>query len=265
MADERRGEPARPARPPPGSGSDEPSPTPARREPRPTVADAYWVTAPGRGEIRRAGLPRPGPGEVLVRALHSAVSRGTEALVALGRVPPSQHAAMRAPFQEGGFPFPVKYGYSSVGVVEEGPAGLARPRGVLPPPAPDRLRGPGRGGAAAARGRPARARRARRQRRDRAQRRLGRGRPAGRADPRHRRRRRRLPGRLAARPAAGGRGDAGRHRPGAGRRRRGARRRLRPARGARPRRRPRRPRQRQPGRACAARWRSPASRPASWS
>ena len=124
MADERRGEPARPARPPPGSGSDEPSPTPARREPRPTVADAYWVTAPGRGEIRRAGLPRPGPGEVLVRALHSAVSRGTEALVALGRVPPSQHAAMRAPFQEGEFPFPVKYGYSSVGVVEEGPAGL---------------------------------------------------------------------------------------------------------------------------------------------
>ena len=81
MTDERRGEPARPARPPPGSGSDEPSPTPARREPRPTIADAYWITAPGRGEIRRAGLPRPGPGEVLVRALHSAVSRGTEALV----------------------------------------------------------------------------------------------------------------------------------------------------------------------------------------
>ena len=124
VTDEGRGEPARPARPPPGSGSDEPSPTPARREPRPTIADAYWITAPGRGEIRHAELPRPGPGEVLVRALHSAVSRGTEALVALGRVPPSQHAAMRAPFQEGGFPFPVKYGYSSVGVVEEGPAGL---------------------------------------------------------------------------------------------------------------------------------------------
>jgi threonine dehydrogenase-like Zn-dependent dehydrogenase len=93
-------------------------------EPRPMHAEAYWATAPGRGEIRRLDLRRPGPGEVLVRALHSAVSRGTEALVALGRVPPSQHAAMRAPFQEGGFPFPVKYGYCSVGVVEEGPAGL---------------------------------------------------------------------------------------------------------------------------------------------
>lgn len=77
--------------------------------------------APGRGEIRPAALRDPGPYEVLVRALHSGVSRGTEALVALGRVPPGQWAAMRAPFQEGDFPFPVKYGYCAVGVVEEGP------------------------------------------------------------------------------------------------------------------------------------------------
>ncbi len=32
---------------------------------------------------------------------------------------------MRAPFQEGDFPFPVKYGYCAVGRVEEGPADLA--------------------------------------------------------------------------------------------------------------------------------------------
>ena len=31
---------------------------------------------------------------------------------------------MRAPFQEGDFPFPVKYGYNNVGVVEEGPEAL---------------------------------------------------------------------------------------------------------------------------------------------
>ncbi len=31
---------------------------------------------------------------------------------------------MRAPFQDGSFPFPVKYGYLNVGVVEEGPAAL---------------------------------------------------------------------------------------------------------------------------------------------
>ncbi len=87
-------------------------------------AQAYWVTGPAQGEIRPASLPAIGPGEVRVRALFSGVSRGTEALVLQGRVPPSEHARMRAPFQEGDFPAPVKYGYSSVGVVEEGPPAL---------------------------------------------------------------------------------------------------------------------------------------------
>jgi threonine dehydrogenase-like Zn-dependent dehydrogenase len=87
-------------------------------------ADAFWVREPGVGEIRSCVLPEPGPGEVLVRAVASGVSRGTEALVFDGRVPASQHSAMRAPFQEGEFPGPVKYGYLSVGVVEHGPADL---------------------------------------------------------------------------------------------------------------------------------------------
>jgi threonine dehydrogenase-like Zn-dependent dehydrogenase len=69
-------------------------------------------------------LPDPGDGEVLVRTLVSGISRGTEALVFRGAVPESQYAAMRAPYQEGDFPGPVKYGYLSVGVVEEGPADL---------------------------------------------------------------------------------------------------------------------------------------------
>jgi threonine dehydrogenase-like Zn-dependent dehydrogenase len=58
---------------------------------------------------------------VLVRTLRSAVSRGTETLVWGGRVPESQYDVMRAPFQEGDFPGPVKYGYLSVGLVEGGP------------------------------------------------------------------------------------------------------------------------------------------------
>ena len=82
------------------------------------------MTEPGRGEIRPVTLPEPGPDEVLVRTLHTGVSRGTETLVFGGRVPESQYAAMRAPFQEGDFPGPVKYGYLNVGVVERGPAGL---------------------------------------------------------------------------------------------------------------------------------------------
>jgi threonine dehydrogenase-like Zn-dependent dehydrogenase len=87
-------------------------------------ARAFWLRTPGRGEIRPVTLPEPGPDDVLVRTLRSGVSRGTEALVFRGGVPPEQYAAMRAPFQEGDFPGPVKYGYLSVGVVERGPAEL---------------------------------------------------------------------------------------------------------------------------------------------
>ena len=82
------------------------------------IARQFWITAPERAEIRQAELPPPSPGEVLVRTLYSAISRGTESLVFKGEVPRSQHEAMRAPFQEGNFPAPVKYGYTSVGIVE---------------------------------------------------------------------------------------------------------------------------------------------------
>jgi 2-desacetyl-2-hydroxyethyl bacteriochlorophyllide A dehydrogenase len=91
----------------------------------PNDARAFWVTAPGRGEIRSEPLRQPGDDEVLVKALYSGISRGTEALVFSGRVPPSEWDRMRAPFQEGQFPAPVKYGYSMVGEVEHGPADLA--------------------------------------------------------------------------------------------------------------------------------------------
>ncbi|MGW5637939.1 zinc-dependent alcohol dehydrogenase [Streptomyces sp. NPDC003832] len=87
-------------------------------------ARAFWLSSPGEGEIREITLPPVAEGEVRVRALYSAVSRGTETLVFRGGVPESQHRAMRAPFQEGDFPAPVKYGYLSVGVVEEGPVEL---------------------------------------------------------------------------------------------------------------------------------------------
>ena len=87
-------------------------------------ARAFWVAAPGRGEIRDEQLPVPAADEVLVRALFSGVSRGTEALVFQGRVPVSEHQRMRAPFQSGEFPAPVKYGYASVGCVEHGPDDL---------------------------------------------------------------------------------------------------------------------------------------------
>jgi 2-desacetyl-2-hydroxyethyl bacteriochlorophyllide A dehydrogenase len=87
-------------------------------------ARAFWIAAPGRGEIRVEALAAPADGEAVVRALFSGVSRGTEALVYQGRVPLSEHERMRAPFQVGTFPAPVKYGYASVGTVERGPSHL---------------------------------------------------------------------------------------------------------------------------------------------
>ena len=113
-------------------------------------ARAFWLVRPGVGELRPVTLPEPGPDEVLVRTLHTGISRGTETLVFAGRVPASQYQRMRAPFQDGEFPGPVKYGYLNVGVVEHGPAELlgrtvfclyphqtatwCRPAAVLPVP-----------------------------------------------------------------------------------------------------------------------------------
>jgi NADPH:quinone reductase-like Zn-dependent oxidoreductase len=88
------------------------------------VGRAFWLVAPGHGEIRNQPLPAPGADDVLVRAGVSAISRGTESLVFQGRVPASEYQTMRCPFQEGDFPAPVKYGYASMGTVQVGPARL---------------------------------------------------------------------------------------------------------------------------------------------
>jgi hypothetical protein len=84
------------------------------------IAEALWYSRPGHAEIRRETLALPGADEVRVRALYGAISRGTEALVLAGRVPESEFERMRAPFMAGDFPFPVKYGYATVGLIEGG-------------------------------------------------------------------------------------------------------------------------------------------------
>ncbi len=93
-----------------------------------TMARAWWITGAGKGEIQETPLAEPDDVEegklVTVQALYSGISRGTESLVFHGRVPRSEYSAMRAPFQGGDFPWPVKYGYASVGKVVEGPAEL---------------------------------------------------------------------------------------------------------------------------------------------
>jgi NADPH:quinone reductase-like Zn-dependent oxidoreductase len=104
---------ARAARPQPEGGSDVPD-----------DERALWYEGPGRAVLRPVAMAAPGAGEVLVRTLQSGVSRGTESLVFQGLVPESEWGRMRAPLQDGDFPFPVKYGYAAVGVVEAGPDAL---------------------------------------------------------------------------------------------------------------------------------------------
>jgi 2-desacetyl-2-hydroxyethyl bacteriochlorophyllide A dehydrogenase len=99
-------------------------PAPPEAPPLLSMAEACWLAEPGRAELRAEALPAPTAQQVQVRALHSGISRGTETLVFRGEVPHSEFERMRAPFQAGSFPAPVKYGYSSVGMVEAGPPEL---------------------------------------------------------------------------------------------------------------------------------------------
>jgi hypothetical protein len=88
------------------------------------LARAFWIVEAGRGEIREEVLPATGPGQLVVSARRSGISRGTESLVFKGLVPPSQWQTMRCPFQIGEFSGPLKYGYASVGQIDAGPDAL---------------------------------------------------------------------------------------------------------------------------------------------
>lgn len=83
---------------------------------------ALWFPAAGSCQLRTELLPKPSANEVVVRTLFSGISRGTEKLVFAGKVPDSEAERMRGPNMGGNFSFPVKYGYSAVGIVEAGPA-----------------------------------------------------------------------------------------------------------------------------------------------
>lgn len=89
-------------------------------KPKPAICRSFWIEGCARGALRTSDLPRPSEGQVVVETLYSAISRGTEGLVFTGRVPQSVATDMRAPHQEGDFPWPVKYGYANVGRVIEG-------------------------------------------------------------------------------------------------------------------------------------------------
>lgn len=77
---------------------------------------ALWHVGPRQSELLETPCDQAG---VQVRTRYSLISRGTERLIWEGRVPKAEQSRMRAPYQEGDFPFPVKYGYAAVGVTPD--------------------------------------------------------------------------------------------------------------------------------------------------
>jgi len=89
------------------------------------IARALWYVDRELVALREEQLPKLADGEAVeVETLYSAISRGTERLIFTGRVPETEWDRMRAPLQQGAFPFPVKYGYCAVGRVVNGPQSL---------------------------------------------------------------------------------------------------------------------------------------------
>ena len=180
-----------------------------------TTARQFWIRAPGHGEIVRAELAPRQADEVLIRTRYSAISRGTESLVFRGEVPSSQYEAMRAPFQEGEFPGPVKYGYVERRRGGGGPGAWAErsdwsPR-VLSLPAPGPVLRARRSSHPHSGRRASWPRRARGQHGDRGERALGRATSGRRPHRRHRRGCRWTAGRMVVPEDARRLGDGGRH------------------------------------------------------
>jgi 2-desacetyl-2-hydroxyethyl bacteriochlorophyllide A dehydrogenase len=83
---------------------------------------SLYFTAPRRVEVRQEALPPLAEGKVVVRALASAISPGTEMLFYRGQVPGGLHMDENIPGMDHAVAYPLKYGYSLVGeVVELGP------------------------------------------------------------------------------------------------------------------------------------------------
>ncbi|MFY9607883.1 MAG: zinc-binding alcohol dehydrogenase [Blastocatellia bacterium] len=90
---------------------------------RPAVS--VWFTSPRTVELRAASARPPATGEVRIEALHSGISHGSEMMVYRGEVPAELSLDSSLPTLQGGFSFPVKYGYASAGRVVDVGSGVA--------------------------------------------------------------------------------------------------------------------------------------------
>jgi 2-desacetyl-2-hydroxyethyl bacteriochlorophyllide A dehydrogenase len=87
---------------------------------------ALFHVAPRRVEVRELTLAEPGPGEVRVKSLYSAISPGTEKRIFAGDLPQDLPLDATLPALAGSFSYPFRYGYALVGeVVAAGPGAEA--------------------------------------------------------------------------------------------------------------------------------------------
>jgi 2-desacetyl-2-hydroxyethyl bacteriochlorophyllide A dehydrogenase len=80
---------------------------------------SLWIEKPGQVALRQEEIRNPSEGEVLVRGLFSALSHGTEKLIYLGQVEENISLDVSIPGLGGKLSFPLKYGYSNAGVIEQ--------------------------------------------------------------------------------------------------------------------------------------------------
>ena len=93
---------------------------------------SLYFTGPRQVSLREESLSPPGPGQVLVQTILSAISPGTELLIYRGQAPRDLAADTSIAALAGSLAFPLKYGYAAVGrVVELGRDVAARWQGAL--------------------------------------------------------------------------------------------------------------------------------------
>jgi 2-desacetyl-2-hydroxyethyl bacteriochlorophyllide A dehydrogenase len=79
--------------------------------------ESLFFTAPCQVEVREELLPDPGPEQVWVQTLVSAISPGTETLIYRGQFPAEMAVDASISALPGSLQYPLKYGYSAVGRV----------------------------------------------------------------------------------------------------------------------------------------------------
>lgn len=84
-----------------------------------TKGVAVEFEEPEQISIVDISVPHPSPDEILVRTKASAISPGTELLLYRGEVNDSTIADEKLPALEGTLSYPIRYGYASVGTVQQ--------------------------------------------------------------------------------------------------------------------------------------------------